>query len=382
MLKLGEGGFGCVYYPSISCSTGKFDHTNKKKITKIEMGDEESIAHEIHVSEKVMKIPHFDRHFSPILDSCKLQYKKIQKDIVKDCSIAKREKDAFLLHMNIVDGITFDEYFIQNKMNVSTKERFKRLLFSYNSLMMSFKLLNEHNIIHCDVKKQNIMMNRNTMQPIIIDFGLSILPKEFSEKKVDFTFYTFMPSYSIWAPEYHACCYLARERPSKLTTSIIREISQSIVSGNKVLLDIIDTFKLGQDVFESDLYNSLLAYKNKDYFEVIHRLLNDSGHTWDLWSLHLNYIMTLKHLRRENTIVDSFINLCLRNISFNYKERRSYNDSIETFNHIFLDKKIKIHEYVDVVDDYAQKGDDIKKYFYESLPKEDVKSLRKPSVKK
>ena len=43
----------------------------------------------------------------------------------------------------------------------------------------------------------------------------------------------------------------------------------------------------------------------------------------------------------------------------------------------FLDKNIKIHEYIELVDEYAEKTEAIKKYFSETLPKTDIKSLRK-----
>ena len=41
-----------------------------------------------------------------------------------------------------------------------------------------------------------------------------------------------------------------------------------------------------------------------------------------------------------------------------------------------------MHEYIEVIDEYAEKTEAIKKYFLETLPKDDVKSLRKPSLKK
>ena len=87
---LGEGSYGCVYYPGISC-VGKLN--TKKLITKIQdinfySDNEKSIG--IYIKNK---IANYKKYFSPIVKYCIVKFNTLEKsnlDIAK-CNILFEE---------------------------------------------------------------------------------------------------------------------------------------------------------------------------------------------------------------------------------------------------------------------------------------------------
>lgn len=190
---LGEGSYGCVYYPGISCA-GK--QNTKKLITKIQdinfySDNEKSIG--IYIKNK---IANYKKYFSPIVKYCIVKFNTLEKsnlDIAK-CNIlfeeyneeklytAEHPEDEnrfnhknsivnnkyILMYSPYIQSYTLKDYYIDHKFEFT----FNVLNHIYKTLY-SLSLLNNVGIIHNDLHMGNILINLKNNNPIIIDFGLS-----------------------------------------------------------------------------------------------------------------------------------------------------------------------------------------------------------------
>ena len=102
---IAEGGYGCVFHPEISCSSGK-DTTEKRYISKLQPKDFSS-ENEIQIGLMLKKAEHgllknsdspLINNFAPVLSSCEININKLNTMSDK-CSIIKKsgKKDFVLM---------------------------------------------------------------------------------------------------------------------------------------------------------------------------------------------------------------------------------------------------------------------------------------------
>ena len=167
---LEEGGYGCVFHPALN-NKGE-DMNTEKLVSKLQRNDT-SALNEIEISNKVKNIDGYINHFAPIIKTSGVKISKIQKDNLKNCSLITNERVTKLINMKMdyVNGITFINYLVLNKGDTNFMNNF---ISSYTHLLKGLLLLEENNIVHLDIKGDNILFNYDSELPIIIDFGLSI----------------------------------------------------------------------------------------------------------------------------------------------------------------------------------------------------------------
>ncbi len=196
---LGEGGFGCVISPPLRCKKTfhKFPYSiDTNYISKIVEYDEsdESIWDELNFGKKLIKIDPSQKYFSPILDGCFL-HKQKSKDLLYSLTNSKssnnnsytfstKKKDKCNIYMdthylNLISknaGITIEDSF-ESKDLYLKKYIKKNYIHIMQHYCKALKILKENNILHCDIKTMNVMINynkdRDTAGLTLIDFGLS-----------------------------------------------------------------------------------------------------------------------------------------------------------------------------------------------------------------
>ena len=338
---LSSGGYGCVYYPSISC---KGKRTSKKSVTKLQLSDE-SADNEMEISKIIRQIPMYKNHFVPINSSCPLKMKELKKDIIKECDVLKKDKDVILMEMNFITGMTLDDYLIKNK---NPKYIINSLISCYTYLLHSLQILNKYNIVHFDLKGNNIMFNTEKNIPLIIDFGMSIDLENVTSDTLDFYFFSFAPSYYVWCPEIHFLNYLINVN-DQLTREKINEICHKTINNNKSLVAILSDTFLNSYTQNMKLYYSQFIGMSKG--DIIKELLKTS-HTWDNYSLSNIFIRIISKIYPDgfdkNDFIIRFIQLLLGTLNPNPNKRISISSCLDRFENILTTSKRG--EFKDVLD--------------------------------
>jgi serine/threonine protein kinase len=206
---LGEGSYGCVYYPGIDCKGKK---NTKKTVTKVQeinfySKNEKSIGFYIKKN-----IKNFKNYFSSIIKACIIKFDIIEKSDLnlKKCNTLFEDYNSSIANVlnYTYDTNTYSNYDYANSnansnasksqvnnqyylmysyyiKNKSLKEYYSTstnyancvisILNNFSYILASLMLLNKHKIIHNDLHVNNIVINLKTNKPIILDFGLSFL---------------------------------------------------------------------------------------------------------------------------------------------------------------------------------------------------------------
>ncbi len=332
---LSEGGFGCVFRPEIDCQGKTLENT--KYVSKIQINNK-SAKKEIHIGKKIQKINGYKNRYTPVLKSCFINISEIETRDKNKCSLFKRESENkfILLKILYIEGDNFLNYIIQQK---NSKQILNNLINGYNHLLKSLQLLIENNIIHFDIKGNNILFNAKMNLPIIIDFGLSIDTDELNIKNLKNYFYIYSPDYYIWSLEIHYICFLVKkERIPNIIE--LTEMVNTYVSKNTALQNFSNEFI---DKFRNICMKQMLDYNKLSIDESLKYLLK-FWKTWDNYSLSILYLKAIYYLNiggyNNNNFINFFCEILLKNIHPNPLYRLSINETIKSFNGFLLDNDI------------------------------------------
>ena len=383
---LNQGGYGCVYHPAISCDNKKnneiLDDDKTRYISKVQYNDKSS-NNEIYISKIIKNINNYNNFFAPIVSSCNVDVNRIDKDL-KDiygetCGIYNKEKSKNKPFIMLSIPFIEDGNFNKNITASKKKTAFINLIDSYKHILNALILLNHYNIVHYDLKSDNILFNKIKNQPIIIDFGLSInfnqikkliggkqkLTPE-AEKLLSDKFYVFAPDYYLWCIEIHTICYLLDSSNNIIDDNSIKVICIEYVENNKAFKMFDSSFT--QKYTESCI-NFLSQYKGKTRDQVIISLL-DFHHTWDNFSISIMYLKLLFNILKfqTNSIILFFYEVLLININPNPNKRLSPNETLVKLFDLYSNENSSIDEIIKLFI-----GTDINVYEVKSLLSEDEK---------
>ena len=312
-LKLiNSGAFGCIYRPSLTCSGNV---GSSKYITKIQKS-ERAIANEIQISDRVRKIKGYSRFFAPILKYC---YVHIKKDRVKDLNKCEVFEDVSPEQIKSTPYISMKTRYVGDKdlktyifSHINDSTFLKDMLRTHIHLLKGIQKLFMNNILHYDLKYNNIIYDSDLNVPIIIDFGQSWSIDEIkTEDKISNAFFVF-DQYDYWCIDILICNYIIQEIG-------YGQSKTEIVTDTKINL-IYDVFihgleskdpeyekKITSDIF---LYNILKnpskmtnfrnvfdeyvdAFINKRTWWELFEDLIKYANTWDQYSLSVIYLNML-----------------------------------------------------------------------------------------
>jgi|LauGreDrversion4_1035100.scaffolds.fasta_scaffold85311_1 hypothetical protein len=326
---LGQGTYGCAFYPEITCQTHHISKTSRNFLSKIQL-DDDSLQREIQVGKRIVqKLPTYRAFFAPVTESCPVQLSRLRQDKIQQCDVLKKQQSKRIVSSKIpfVSKVTLGEYFsLTKKKSSSTVEYVKKLINTYLYLLKSFNVLNTQlGIVHLDVKNDNIMSKNG--RPILIDFGLSYCidwlqyPK-YLEFKYPFGIQSY--SYSPWCIE---ICFL---------TEVARHVRGGVVPGAKnqhggyadeatfqspVPSSLLDSFKThAQDFVDHNFPANLFSDAERKLYltqlqawidalpqksvSALWTAILSSYNTWDLYAVAMTYLEELSHsgLLRENRV--------------------------------------------------------------------------------
>lgn len=356
---ISQGGFGCVYHPGIKCD----GTTDKKKfVSKLQINDY-TAYNEIEIGKLIKSIPNFESSFLPIIEYCKVDVSEIDQHLIEKCNTLHNNTDLVLMKMNYVQNKSFYHFIDTNKSNI-----FSLLIDKYLYLLNSLEILNKHKIVHFDLKDENILLNSKNLNPIIIDYGISLNMNKFKIENVEDYFYVHAPEYYIWSFDIHIINFLSRKVDDddfKIKKEHIIRIAEEYTSNHKILSLFSEKFIY---FYKEQCVQFGFQFVNKSKTEVIKLLTNEKYYsTWDNFSLSCLILKSFKYIF-DNKFINihlfkEIVQLIIINIHPDPKKRYSVyktkeklnliinntQDSIEnlfTFTNQISIKKDKIHVYI------------------------------------
>ena len=324
---INKGGFGCVYRPGITCSGGVDEDV--RYVTKLQAANADT-DREIVISDIVKEIENYPLYFAPVTSSCKIDVRKISGPLLKDCDIAKDTVvNYYLMRIPYVDKKNFFDFLTQNQNKVfalaTLIETLKYLLSSIHKLITS-------DVVHYDLKGENIVYRQALYIPVIIDFGISIPIKDVKLKNLSTYFYKFAPDYYVWCLEIHFLSYLANEA-NVLTAESVGDVCRQFVDGNKVLASFSPAFR---ESYYQGSVGYFRRYADKPRAEVVGKLLK-FWRTWDIYSFGILSLKVMSYMFEDgyprNKFLMSFVLMGMYNIHYDPSKRNSISDNIS-----FIDK--------------------------------------------
>lgn len=318
---MGEGSYGCVYYPGINCKGKKNKKKTVTKIQEINFYSENEKTLGEYIKKNVKK---YRQHFSPVIKSCIVKFQTIEKSDLnlKKCdtlfedynyfknyyekqslspkSYDKHEliqksnvdQEYYLMHVYFIKNKTLKDYYIDHN---NYSNLIISLLNNFGYLLNSLRILNHYKIIHNDLHINNILINLKINKPIIIDFGLSFNINKCYKINKDYIDFKYLKNFTL---DYRLDNYHVNIE-KRFITFVIYNRSEYFIS------DVNDNnatnllTKKHVDFFIKDCYDSIISNNE------IRFILNDAELVEYKKSLEQFYYQFLDKTKypRYNTIV-------------------------------------------------------------------------------
>ena len=303
---LHQGTFGCIFRPALSC---KGDIEKKPGyITKIQ--EQKDISdRETENSNKIKLIQGYGNFFAPILKTCSISIGMIKNDEIKKCDfLQKNTQENFISNkIKYVSKYTLQDYLfyiLKNKPDLFINTFLESYLYLLNSID---KLFNA-NIIHYDLKENNIMYDVKHNRPIIIDFGLSFDMNDLTTRK-DFmnkAFYVYTTDYPPWCIDIIIISFIVNEIDnvnSKINVKMLNSIVEYLTITNPIFMKLMLSGEIS--LFKNKMNEYFLSMQSKTYQELIQELLKFAN-SWDNYSLAVIFLFIIHYLKINEYSNDYF----------------------------------------------------------------------------
>jgi len=316
---LNQGTFGCIYHPGMTCNHEPLD---AKYVTKIHGSNEKTVENEIAISKKVQTIKSYEDYFSPILENCKVNLAKVNREEVEKCNFIKEDikskKPITYVSTKIryIEGKSLMEYVAYQTVKI-----YPTISFLYKILCESVKKLTEKQIIHFDLRENNIIVSKQGI-PIIIDFGISIDISKIVKtntinantinaktNKLKDIFYAYTTKYKPWCIEIVLISYIVHHE-TDVTSDKIMEIFDEVMKNN----DFENKPYLKEELpkYRENFKTSVSTIPPKELLEY----LLSTYKQWDLYSVAILLIQMLE--KTNQTPTKDHITQLKENLGFSF----------------------------------------------------------------
>jgi hypothetical protein len=342
-----EGAYGCIFHPGIRCN-GTVE--NRRFITKIQKKTRVT-ENEIYISRKIRKkIPGFRNYFAPIYKQCAVHLTQKHMGEIKKCSLFANETDktiektAYVSNKILYLGTeNIQTYFLDKALSYEGNSSvadpaisfWDELLTTHIRLLVAVQQLLDADILHMDLKAGNVMMEANTKNPIIIDFGIAIdhlglKHRHYPSSTKDNTetaakehattphtaFYIY-DMYSVWCIDTFICNYIVNvlqttnpeeTRPTKTEIETIVAdfqygLTKTYPKRDKTRNELFSTSFISESEIE-DFRTKLVAYftgaenySAKTWKEIYGTCVRSTYKTWDNYGLAVMYLGILETVK-------------------------------------------------------------------------------------
>ena len=363
---IGEGAYGCVHKPSLKCSKTKEPMKYRNKISKILLKDD--AIEEMNEYNIIANIDKNNGFFLGKPTMCSVKQTNENMNAISKCEkgyeFLKKIDNTQLLIMDYGgDNLdTVSQEFSKMKKTKSNVNKVKKFFGKAHRLLLGIKFLNDNNIIHHDMKPQNIVYNKKDNHVNFIDFGFTTYKsdlKEYSIKSRN-TLANCHWSYplDICYMNYDIYMSFAKLSPNKKMDKF-DEMMHNLKMGENdkctMAISILMTY-ICEEHLNSSKKNKILELYMNDYKKMIlkeiipnnyKKFLNKSLETMDLYGLGIAFFLIVnacKHLLPKELIYE-LKNLCYYMTCFDLNKRYDTDTTIYKYEEIL--NKYKIPIYVD-----------------------------------
>jgi serine/threonine protein kinase len=343
---------------------------DRRYATKLVVRDEVA-ENEVAVGNIVKGIVNYGVNFVPVIDTCNVNLDKVKDQrALKKCDIVPKSKSNssksksksnsteskpklkfMLMKMPYIDSLYFYDYV--SAMGNNKKKIISCIFDTYAYLIESIERLEQHAVVHYDLKMQNILMNLKTDTPIIIDFGLSIPIGDNKHSSVNDNkhddafwatyFYKYSPEYYVWPLEAHFINYL--QNVSELSRDDVTSICETFVSANAALRIFSKEFRARYLQACTAHYEQWIGVAR----DAVRNALLKAWPTWDNYSLSIAYLQFFGFISEtgftNNHLIIQYVQLLLMNVHPDPARRKTVGDTKRAFTDLFY-----MNERVDAYD--------------------------------
>jgi serine/threonine protein kinase len=313
---INQGTYGCVFRPAFLCDGNTLKED--EYITKVQARDITSQKEE-EIGNQLKSTSNANEYFAGIVKTCPIDLSKIEDNEVKKCDFIEKQamgetpqEEYIASTIKYVGKEDIIDYFLSR---IDKPQQYVMSLFHMHfHLLTALCHLQTANIVHYDLKSNNVMIHDVKKTPVIIDFGISFA----AETKPDTLdnanpFYVYGADYSPWCMDIHIINYMWHKLKSEspLQESIKEEHIQEIVT------DYMDTnssmemlTNTERTVMKTSWNEYLSSFVGKEWDSLYNELWN-ARWSWDNYSIAL---MMLKYTRgafkvRENEFNQHYVAL-------------------------------------------------------------------------
>ena len=331
---LSEGTYGCALYPGVTCENKQ----TPNYITKIQI-DSPVVQNEITIGQTLIE-KYGNKHqlfFAPIIKTCNVQSGEIENDEIQKCKIMQTEqsdttKSFVNSKIRYIGKNTLNRIFKQTTnptaVSSTTPPPTDKLIDIYLYLLKSMQMLLDANIVHMDIKDNNIMYDTHHYVPIIIDFGLSRkMPLTFQQSAQYFQKYEI---YISWPIEVFILSQICQNSSSEIiteqTADIIITICMTNIDNPNGIYQYQNFFQPNEiETFKTDVQTFIKENIGFTY-ESLHDKLMESYPTWDMYGLSATYLFLLKTFNPP--LPENYINVLKGHILTSPTKRETIQETI------------------------------------------------------
>jgi serine/threonine protein kinase len=319
---LSQGAYGCVF---------KNENKNKNKpkskeeyIIKIQQKEETS-ENETLIGKKIMTIKNYKNYFAPILETENINIKSIDDDEeIEKCDIIHNNKDPKAKYESEKIKYVGKDTLIKYYLKILSNYKFINIFIENHIILLeALEKLESAQIIHYDLKENNVMIQDTDKRPIIIDFGLSID----ATKPMESSFYSYYTQYAPWCIDIIFLSYMVNEvgkdwKTKSITANNIKIIINDFFENNPINKKLL--IEDERNYWKTKLINYFNVFINKPWKTLYDELVKYCF-TWDNYSIIIMYLFMIYELKliqySSNTFFYDYINLLKKNLMTTPNER-------------------------------------------------------------
>jgi serine/threonine protein kinase len=357
---ISQGAYGCVF---------KNENKNKPKskeeyIIKIQQKEETS-ENETLIGKKIMTIKNYKNYFAPILQTENINISSLDDEEMDQCDIFHKNEDPTAKYESEKIKYIGKDTLLKYYLKILSNDKFINVFIENHIILLeALEKLESAQIIHYDLKENNVMIQESDKRPIIIDFGLSID----STKSMEKHFYSYYTEYAPWCIDIIFLSYMIKQVGKNWQTTIITANNINFILNDFFKNNPINKKILIQDernIWKTKLVNYFNQFVNKPWKTLYDELIK-YRFTWDNYSIIVMYLFMIYELEliqySSSTFLNDYINLLKANMITTPIERSTPTILKHKILKLFKSvQRIKIKDLKKILVDQYSRKDEIQK---------------------